>query len=92
MAQSLADPISLLLSCAYAFAEYPCPDATSALPAFVAHSLDAPEGTVVPTAHSFAEYSFVSTCPPVVVAHSFAAPFDAVVVTPVPPTAQAFAE
>ena len=47
---------------------------------------------VVPTAYSLAEYSDVSTAPPVVVAHSFAAPFAEVVVTPVPPTDQALAE
>ena len=41
-------------------------------------------------AHSLAEYSLVSTAPPVVVAHSLAAPLLAVVVTFVPPTAQAF--
>ena len=47
---------------------------------------------VVPIAYSLADYSEVSTAPPVVVAHSFAAPFADVVVTPVPPTAHAFAE
>ena len=47
---------------------------------------------VVPRAYSFAEYSLVSTAPPVVVAHSFAAPLLDVVVTPVPPIAHAFEE
>ena len=46
----------------------------------------------MPCAYSFAEYSLVSTVLDVSVAHSFAAPFDAVSVTPVPPIAQAFAE
>ena len=42
---------------------------------------------VVPIAYSLAEYSDVSTAPPVVVAHSFAAPLDPVVVNPIPHTA-----
>ena len=57
-----------------------------------AQSLADPTATVVPMAYSLAEYSDVSTAPPVVVAHSFAAPFAEVVVTPVPPTDQALAE
>ena len=46
---------------------------------------------VVPIAYSLAENSLVSTAAPVDVAHSLAAPRDAVVVTSVPPIAHDFA-
>ena len=63
------------------------------LDASMAHAFaDPPDAVKSPTAYSFELYSLVSTWEPVVVAHSLDAPFEAVVVTPVPPTAQAFAE
>ena len=71
-------------------AEY-FPSATTESSTLDAQLLADPSAAVTPIAYSLAEYSDVSTFPPKVVAHSFAAPRLAVVVTSVPPIAHALA-
>ena len=93
MAHSFAAPrlavsVTLVPPIAHALALKSVP--VTAPSTLVAYDLD--DVAVVPIAYSFDEYSDVSTAPPVVVAHSLAAPLEDVVVTPVPPTAHAFAE
>ena len=89
--QDLAEPpVLACVPCAYSLAEYS--EEATAPDVSLAHSFAEPAGTVVPTAYSLEEYSEVSTVLPVVIDHSLAEPFEAVFVTPVPPTAQAFEE